>query len=94
MNELKKAKEILKSGEYTCILCKGDELFTSQHRGVKPLTIWLESKEDFSGFYAADKVVGRATAYLYVLLGVAAVYADVISVSALDVLKKHNVLVE
>jgi hypothetical protein len=60
-------------------------------RGVKPLVIWLSSGEDFHGFSAADKVIGKATAFLYVLLGVKAVYASVISEGALDVLTKNGI---
>jgi len=63
-------------------------------RGVKPLVIWVESENDFSNYSASDKVVGRATAFLYVLLGVKAVYARVISESALQVLKEHNIKTE
>ena len=94
MKELKKAKEILFSGGYTCVLCKGDKVLTSKERGVKPLVQWLETELDFGGFFAADKVVGRATAYLYVRLGVTAVYAEVISKPALDVLKRSNIFTE
>ena len=45
------------------------------------------------GCAAADKVVGRATAYLYVLLKVKAVYARVISEPAVRVLEGHNITV-
>ena len=85
------AKAILASQGYTCVLCRGGELRTTTFRGVKPLASWLESGEDFSGFSAADKVVGRATAYLYQLLGVKAVYAQVMSESALAVLDRAGI---
>ncbi|MBQ8696736.1 MAG: DUF1893 domain-containing protein, partial [Clostridia bacterium] len=32
-----KAKELLRADGYTCVLCKGDDIRTSTHRGVKPL---------------------------------------------------------
>lgn len=94
MKELKRVKEHLLSGGYTCVLCKGDEVLTSTQRGVKPLLQWLESDHDLKGYYAADKVIGKATAFLYVLLGVKAVYAGVISKRALQVLQKYNIVIE
>lgn len=94
MNDLSKAKEALKQDGYTCVLCRDDEIVTSCDRGVKPLVALKQSKRDFAGFCCADKVVGKATAFLYVLLGVKAVYALVISKSALDVLLNNNIIVE
>jgi len=88
---LEKAKEILESVGYTCVLTNGDAVYTSTLRGVKPLVQFLESDTAFAGFSAADKVVGRATAYLYVLLGVQALYAQVISRPALAVLQEHGI---
>ena len=67
---MENAKELLESGGYTCVITDGDRVLTSTLRGVKPLVQFLESGRDLTGFSAADKVVGRATAYLYVLLGV------------------------
>ncbi len=94
MTDLEKAKMLLSEGDYTCVLCCGDETHTSTQRGVRPLVECLESDEDFAGFSAADKVVGRGAAFLYVLLGVRAVYANVISRAALDVLTVQNISVE
>lgn len=87
--DLEKAKRVLEDGGYTCVLCKGQAIRTSTHRGVKPLMELLE--EDVAGFSAADKVVGKATALLYCLLGVKAVYAAVISEPALEVLLRHGI---
>lgn len=94
INELEKTKQHLISGGYTCVLCKGEDIHISFDRGVKPLLLLLESGKSFKGYCAADKVVGKATAFLYVRLRVKAVYAKVISRSALQVLKEHNVYVE
>ncbi len=94
MNDIEKTKKLLHSGGYTCVLCRNDRVVTSVARGVKPLVAWLAAGEDFAAFSAADKVVGRATAFLYVLLGVKAVYGDVISRAALAVLTAHGIAVE
>lgn len=91
MPDLEKAKRILREGGYTCVLCKGDILHTSAQRGVRPLLELLET--DVSGFCAADKVVGKATALLYCLLDVKAVHAQVISLAALQVLQNSPIAV-
>lgn len=91
--DMERAKQILADGGYTCVLCKGKTVVSSSHRGVKPLLDFLESGEDFSGFCAADKVVGRATAFLYCLLGVAAVHAQVLSKPALQVLQNSHIAI-
>lgn len=88
---MEKARNILVEKGYTCVLRKGECLYTATERGVKPLVRWLTEGVDASGFSAADRVVGKATAYLYVLLGVKEVYAHVMSVSAREVLISHGI---
>ncbi len=94
MNDLERAKISLKAGGYTCVLVRDGNECVSTERGVKPLVCWVKSGADFYGYCAADKVVGRATAFLYAIMGVRAVYADVISRSALEVLQKYRIEVE
>lgn len=94
MSDLERAKAVLASKNSTCALCRGESTYTSFERGVKPLAAWLGSGLDLHGFSAADKVVGKGAAFLYLLLGVSAVYARVISVPAAELLQSHGVLVE
>ena len=89
--DLLKAIDVLNNGQYTCVLCKGEEIYTRSDRGVKPLIDLLDSGIDLNGFSAADKVVGNAAAFLYVLLGVKEVYANVMSQSAIDTLTKYGI---
>lgn len=91
--DLENAKKILSDGSYTCVLCKGKDTVSSSFRGVKPLLDLLDSSKDFSGYSAADKVVGRATAFLYCLLGVTAVHAQVLSKPALQVLESARIAI-
>lgn len=88
---LKQAQTLLDTGDYTCVACKGEQCYTTQERGVKPLVTWLEAGQDMTGFSAADRVVGRATAFLYCLLGVSQVYARVMSRPAAQVLEERGV---
>ena len=85
------AKERLLSGGYTCVLTDGEAVYTSTERGVKPLVRFLEAGQIPAGFSAADKVVGRATAYLYVHLKVKEVYSQVISQPAVNVLRENGI---
>lgn len=92
--DLEQARLILTGENCTCVLCKKGNLYKSTQRGVKPLLEFLDSGADFSGFSAADKVVGKATAFLYCLLKVKVVYAPVMSVSALHILRLHHIHAE
>ena len=89
--DLAKAKKILLTTGATCVLCRGGSRIESDMRGVMPLMELLDLGMDFSGYSAADKVIGKATAFLYCLLEVKAVYTPVISESALAVLREYGV---
>ncbi len=83
----------LKEKEYTCILSNGLKTVTSVERGVKPLYQFLKSGKDFSGFCGYDRVVGKATAFLYIALRVKSVYALTISEPAVTLLKENGIQV-
>lgn len=85
------ARNLLESGNYTCVLCRGDIVYTTTQRGVAPLLNWLDSGLDLTGFSAADRVVGRGAAFLYCLLGVKEVHARVMSQPAAAVLQAHGI---
>ena len=85
------ARQKLIDGGYTCVVLIDDLEYTSYDRGVKPLISLLQSDRSVVGAFAADKCVGAGAAHLYVLLGVRAVWANVISESAMDVLKNNNI---
>ena len=90
-SELERAKELLTTKGYTCVILKGDVCYNSTKRGIAPLMGYLADGVDLQGYSAADKVVGKAAAYLYVLLGIAELYAGVISVPALEVLQRFHI---
>lgn len=84
-------KARLNEGGFTCVLHVNGREYTSFERGVKPLLSFLDSEVSFSGALAADKTVGAGAAYLYVLLGVRALWANVISEAAVAVLAKNGI---
>lgn len=88
---LKKAKDILLSDDsLTCAAC-GDDVFTSRERGVKPLLQLYESGKNYSNYSFADKVVGKAAAFMYVLLNVKEIYCITVSELAAEILKEHGI---
>ena len=91
---LEKAKMLLSKTDCTCVLCNGDIILTDNRRGVRPLLDLLETETNVAGFAVADKVVGKAAAYLYCLLNIKCLYAHVVSQPALDVLAKTDITVE
>jgi hypothetical protein len=98
-NELSKNGEIMKTaldilieGKYTCVLKKGDFLHASAESGLKPMLGFIRDGIDLRGFSAADKVVGKAAAFLFVLAGVQCVHGVVMSVTGLEVLSQHGIV--
>ena len=90
--DLEQAKALLENNEeYTCAACRAGESFASEEHGVRPLMRWLNEGTDLSGASAADRIVGKAAAFLYVLLGVRTVYAPLMSVPAQETLRAHGI---
>ncbi len=90
MTGIEQAKKRLLEGDFTCVLLDGEREYTSALRGVRPLLQWVEEGVP-SGLWAADRVVGRGAAFLYILLHVRAVYAGVISRPALATLQAAGI---
>ena len=84
----------LEREDLTCIVQKGDRILTSRRRGIRPLLEWIAQGEDLRGASAADKIVGKAAALLYVLMGVKEVFAGTLSESGLAVLTRKGVQAE
>lgn len=90
-NDLEKAEELLKMSDYTCVLCKGVVTCSSRERGIAPLMQWVLEEKNLTGYSAADRIVGRAAAFLYILLEVKAVYATVMSRGAIELLEENGI---
>ena len=89
--ELKQAKALLAEGDYTCVVCCAGKVYTATERGVRPLLGWLNDGTPLALGVAADRVVGKAAAFLYVLLGVKTVYAPIMSAPARDTLRSNGI---
>ena len=90
-SNLQKAIMLLNKTGSTCVFCSDETILTDKRRGVRPLLDLLDSNANVAGFSVADKVVGKAAAFLYCLLAVKEIYARVISKPALDVLKEAGI---
>lgn len=91
MNDIEKAKKLLSGGNFTCVLCKGDTSYTSTGKGVSPMLTFLENGTELRGFSAADKIVGKAAAMLFVCAGVTEVFAEVMSKAAVNYLNERGI---
>ena len=76
---------------HTLVLCLDGNVQTSDLRGVTPMVDWLENGADLRGYSAADKVVGRAAAMLFIVAGVVAVYAETMSLAAEELLHRYGI---
>lgn len=70
---------LIANKEATLVMVRGDEVYTSTERGVKPLLRMVNEGRSLAGFAVADKVVGKAPALLYAILGPSAVFSPVMS---------------
>ena len=85
--------EIAKLGleGHTLSLCKDGKSIFSDKRGISPIMGFIEEGLDLNGFSAADVVVGKAAAMLFVKCGIKEVYARTLSKGAEAVLKAHKI---
>ena len=91
MSDIERAKELLKSKGFTCVMCKGETLYTSEKRGVVPVLEKLEQNTELKGFSVADKVIGKAAAMLFHLADISVLYGEIMSVPAKEYLEKTGI---
>ena len=87
--DIEMAKKTLEG--HSIALCKDGKIITSDLRGIAPMHFFLDNKTDLAGFSAADLIVGKAAAMLFVKAGIKEVYACVMSESGLDFLVGHGI---
>lgn len=92
--DLETAVRLLAEKNAACVFVGNGKTIVLYEKGVAALLKLVDSKEDISGTCAADKVIGKAAAFLHVLLGVSSVYAKVISKAAMDVFSKAGISVK
>ncbi len=89
MTDLELAKRNLAG--HTICLCKDGKLLTSDKRGISPMMDFIEEGRDVAGYSVADKIVGKAAAFLFVLARIREVYAEVLSAEGKRVLDENGI---
>ena len=92
MLPLERAKSLLKSTDSTLCVVSGEDIFTSQERGVKPLLFLLKEKKGFlKDASVADKVIGKAAALLMALGEIKEVHTLIMSEPAIKVFENQKI---
>lgn len=93
MEEIELAKAELINNNYTCVIVQGKEVvMASLNNGIKPLMQFYDTqKRCLASPVLADKVIGRAAAFLTVLCGITSVYTHIISEEAKKVLNSYKI---
>lgn len=91
--ELEKAMTAVKNEGCTCALTLGNVIFKSKDKSVQPLLDWMNSGNNYMGYMLADKIVGKAAAFIMIAMGIREIYAQVISEPAKALLEKEHVVV-
>lgn len=89
MTDVEIAKHNL-DGHSIC-LCKNGEYFTDDGKGISPMMRFISEGKNLSGYSAADVIVGKAAAMLFVKSGIVSVYAKILSESGKAFLDSHNI---
>jgi len=76
---------------HSICLCKNGEYFTDNSKGISPMMKFIAEKKDLSGYSAADIIVGKAAAILFVKVGIVSVYGEVMSEAAKLFLEEHGI---
>lgn len=92
---MKELIEILRKGGYSCVVRNGSEVRTFTRPGVADFYSLLTGAPTFlKGAEVVDKVIGKAAAALIISGRARELYAEVISLSALTLLRDAGIEVD
>ena len=89
MDNLNKAKTLLQ--DHSLVLVKENDIYIEDDKGLKPLLSFINKNINLKGFSLADKIIGRAAAFLIIKLNIKEVYTKTISKGAYELLIDNNV---
>lgn len=94
-NDIDIAKKLLgEDSSITLAVVNKKKTFVSRERGIKPIfSLYKNDPEFLFGASVADKVTGRASAFVLVAGGVVVLHSGIISEKAFEVLKEANITV-
>lgn len=90
MTDKERAKSLL-SGDVTAVLIRGREEIISRDKGIKFLFTLASEGKTYEGGSIADKIIGKAAAYLLVMLCIKNVYAPIMTNEAAEIFEKHKI---
>jgi len=89
---IEEMKSLLNTDDIVCVLSKGDQVLTSNLKGVRPWIKWLrECPEVLEDAVVVDKVVGKAAAMLMIVAKIKKLYTPMMSESALTYLHDQSI---
>lgn len=90
MIDLDNAKQLLVDNR-TCVFVKDTSVFLNEEKGIVPIMGYLNNGEDLKDYSVADRIVGKAAAFLFVCAGIKEVYGEVMSEKAIKVLEEYKI---
>ncbi len=89
---IEEMKSLLNKDDIVCVVSKGDQVLTSNLKGIRPWIKWLrENPELLEDAVVVDKVVGKAAAMLMIVSKIKSLYTPVMSETALQYLSSQNI---
>ncbi len=76
---------------HSICLCRNGEYFNDDGRGITTMMRFIAEGRDMKGYSAADKIVGKAAAILFIKAGIVSVHGSTMSESGKNFLESHNI---
>lgn len=76
---------------HSIALCRDGEIIVDDGRGISPMMKFIGAGMELSGYSAADVIVGKAAAMLFVKAGVVSVHGSTMSEAGKAYLESHGV---
>lgn len=89
MTDIELARSNLE-GHSIC-LCRDGEIITDDGRGISPMMKFIAEGRELTGYSAADVIIGKAAAMLFVKAGVICVHGKTMSESGRSFLETHGI---
>lgn len=76
---------------HSIALCRNGEVITDDGRGISPMMKFIAQGRDLSGYSAADLIVGKAAAMLFIRAGIVSVHGVTMSRAGKEYLESHGI---
>ncbi len=91
-SDIQIAKKLFYTKGCSLVLCKDEKTECFADGGIELLIKLVESGKNYSSYSVCDRIVGRAAAFLYVLMGIKEVHAKVMGRLAIQILDRAQIL--